>query len=102
MAKKIVTLYIDDTSLRLMVTHGRQIKKYADLPLEMGLSRASAAVKEAEVVAKIKQLFKSKKEGMRKVIVGVSGMRCLTRPIILPQLPRAPAVLLHRQRRPTC
>ena len=49
MAKKIVTLYIDDASLRLLVTHGRQIKKCADLPLALGSTKVSGAVKEAEV-----------------------------------------------------
>jgi hypothetical protein len=33
MAKKVVTLYIDDTSIRLMVAQGKRIKKWADLPL---------------------------------------------------------------------
>jgi len=89
MAKKIVTLYIDDTSLRLMVTHGNRIKKWADLPLEPGLVKNAIVIKESEVAAKIKQLFKAQKVKAKKAIVGVSGLHCLSRPITLPQLPKA-------------
>ncbi len=88
MAKKVVTLYIDDTSIRLLVAHGKCIKKWADLPLEPGLVKNNVVIKEAEVAAKIKQLFKAQKVKARKVILGLSGLHCLSRPIILPQLPK--------------
>jgi len=88
MANKIVTLYIDDTSLRLLVTHGKKIKKWADLPLEPGLVKNAVVVKEAEVAAKIKQLYKTLKVKTNKVIIGLSGLHCLSRPITLPQLPK--------------
>jgi len=87
MAKKVVTLYIDDTSLRLMVTHGKRVKKWADLPLEPGMVRNSVVIKEAEVAEKVRQLVKTCKARAKKVVVGVSGLHCLSRPIILPQLP---------------
>ena len=89
MAKKVVTLYIDDTSLRLLVTTGKRIKKWADLPLEPGLVKGAVVIKEAEVAAKIKQLLKALKVKTKKVIVGLSGLHSLTRPITLPQLPKA-------------
>ena len=88
MTKKIITLYIDDTSLRLMITHGKQVKKWADLPLEPGLVKNAVVIKEAEVADKIKQLAKTSKVGTKKIVVGVSGLHCLSRPIILPHLPR--------------
>ena len=89
MTRKIVTLYIDDTSIRLMVTHGNRIKKWADLPLDSGLAKMDVAIKETEIAAQIKQLLKTRKIRTKKVIVGVSGLHCLTRPITLPQLPGA-------------
>jgi len=89
MAKKIVNLYIDDTSIRLLVTDGKRIKKWADLPLEPGLVKGAVVIKEAEVAAKIKQLLKATKVKTKKVIVGLSGLHSLTRPISLPQLPQA-------------
>ena len=89
MARKIVTLYVDDTSLRLLVIRGKRIKKWADLPLEPGLVQSNVVIKEAEVAAKVKQLFKTQKIKTKKVIVGLSGLHCLSRPITLPQLPGA-------------
>jgi len=53
------------------------------------LANVNDKIKEAEVAAKIKQTFKSKKIRARNVIVGLSGLHCLSRPITLPQLPRA-------------
>ena len=88
MAKKIVTLYIDDTSLRLMVTDGKRIKEWAELPLEPGLVDSAVVIKEAEVATRIKQLFKAHKVKTRKVTVGVSGLHWLTRPMTFPELPK--------------
>jgi len=89
MAKKIVTLYIDDTSIRLLVTHGKRIRKWADLPLEPGLVKNAVVIEETEVAAAIKQLFEVHKIKGEKVNVGVSGLHCLSRLITLPQLPEA-------------
>jgi len=88
MAKKTVTLYIDDSSIRLLLAQGKQIKKWADLPLEPGLVKNGVVRKEAEVAAKIKQLFQVRKIKTKKVTIGVSGLHCLSRPIMLPQLPK--------------
>ncbi|MFC2002177.1 pilus assembly protein PilM [Chloroflexota bacterium] len=89
MAKKIVTIYIDDSNLRLMVVHGKRIKKWADLPLEPGLVVNNVVVKGAEVAACVKQLLKDQKVRTKKIVVGLSGLHCLSRPITLPQVPRA-------------
>lgn len=89
MSKKTVTLYVDDTSIRLTVTDGTRIQKWAECPLESGLVKGNVVVNEKEVANKIKQLFESQKLTMKKISVGVSGLHCLTRPITLPQLPKA-------------
>jgi type IV pilus assembly protein PilM len=89
MAKKIVTLYVDDASIRLLVTQGNQVRKWADMPLEPGLVKSAVVIKEAEVARKIKQLLKAEKVGENKVIVGLSGLHCLSRPLTFPQLPKA-------------
>jgi type IV pilus assembly protein PilM len=88
MAKKIVTLYVDDTSIRLLVIHGKRIKKWADVPLEPGLVKSAVVINEAKVASKIKKLFKAEKVKAKKIIVGLSGLHCLSRLITLPQLPR--------------
>jgi len=89
MAKNTTSLYINDTSIRLMVTSGKRITKLADVPLDVGLSEINTEEKEAELVARLKQLFKSNKISARKIILGVSGLHSLTRPVSLPELPRA-------------
>lgn len=89
MAKNTTTLYINDTSIRLMVTRGKRITKLADVPLDTSLNDIDTEEKEAELAARIKLLFKSNKISARKIILGLSGLHCLTRPITLPELPRA-------------
>ena len=88
MAKKIVTLYVDDTSIRLLVAKGKQVEKWADLPLEPGLVKDGVIVDEAEVAAKIKELLEAQEVKTRKVIAGLSGLHCLFRLITLPPLPK--------------
>lgn len=88
MAKKKVTLYIDDTGIRLLVTQDQRIKEWANLPLEPGLVKNNVITNETEVSARIRQLFKIHKIKTKRVIVGISGLHCLSRPIILPQLPK--------------
>jgi type IV pilus assembly protein PilM len=85
----IVTLYIDDTSIRLLVSRRQRIKKWADLQLEPGLVKGGVVVQEAEVASRIKQLLKSQKVRTKKVVLGYSGLHSLTRPVTLPQLPKS-------------
>jgi type IV pilus assembly protein PilM len=87
-AKSVTTLYIDDASIRLMVSRGKRISKAADAPLDMDPAAVTDKVSEAEIVDKIKRLLKANKVGSKKVIVGLSGLHCLSRPAVLPQLPR--------------
>ena len=88
MANKTVSLYIDDTSLRLMVTQGKQIREWAESPLEPGLVENNVVIREAEVAARIKQLFERQEIKTRRIVLGLSGLHCFTRPIVLPRLPK--------------
>jgi len=49
MLKQIVTLYLDDKSIRLLVAGGKRIKKWAELSLEPGLIEGGTIRKEKEV-----------------------------------------------------
>ena len=89
MASNSTTLHISDTSIRLMVTRGKRISKLADMPLEYGLPDIDDEAKEAEFASRIKQLFKRNKISAKKIIVGISGLHCISRPAVLPQLPKA-------------
>jgi Tfp pilus assembly PilM family ATPase len=97
----LVTLYIDDTSLRLLVCQGQIIKKWAYLQLEPGLIKGSLVLQETELVTRIKQLFQNQGVNTKKVILGISGIHSLTRPATLPQLPKAmlPEAVIREARR---
>ncbi|MFC1979310.1 pilus assembly protein PilM [Chloroflexota bacterium] len=89
MAGSIVTIYIEDTSIRLMVARGKQVEKWAEMPLEPGLVNDGIITDEAEVAAKVKELLTVQRVHTKKVIAGLSGLHSLTKPIVLPQLPKA-------------
>jgi type IV pilus assembly protein PilM len=87
MAKRVTTLFIRDTSINLLIMKGRQVEKWASLPLEPGLVSQGLIVDEAQVAAKVKQLFKETGAKAKKVITALSGHDSLYRIISLPELP---------------
>ena len=89
MSKKITSLYINDKSIRLMVTSGRRISKLAEVPLDIDLENVSDEDKEMELVEKIKHLFSANKISPNSFIFGRSGLHSLSRPVVLPLLPKA-------------
>ncbi len=89
MAKKVVTLYVDDTSLRLLVAQGGRVKKCAILPLEPGLVEDGVVVDEAKVATLIRGFFKAQRVGAGNIVAGLSGLHCLSQMITLPHLPEA-------------
>jgi len=89
MAKKVTTLFISDTSINLLVMKGRQVEKWASLPLEPGLVSQGLIVDEEQVADKVKELFTQEKVKTDKVITGLGGLDSLYRIITLPDLPEA-------------
>ncbi len=89
MAKKVTTIFIRDDAVNLLVMGGRQVEKWASLPLEPGLVSQGLIVDEAQVANKLKELFKLEKVATGKVIAGLSGHHSVYRIITLPQLPEA-------------
>lgn len=88
MAGNTVSLYIDDVSIRLMVTRGKRVARLAETSLDTSLIEIDSKEKETQLADKIKSLLKSNKVHARKIILGLSGLHCLTRPLVLPELPR--------------
>ena len=89
MAKKIVTVFIRDTSINLLEMRDMRVQKWASLPLEPGLVSQGVVEDEDQVAARIKELFNLEKISDRKVIAGMSGLNSLYRLITLPELPEA-------------
>jgi len=88
MAKKRVSLYIDDAAIYCLVARGRQPQKWARLLLEPGLVKDGLIQNQDAVAAKIKELLKSVEVRTRKIIVGISGINCLYSLLSLPEIPR--------------
>ena len=108
MAKETVTVYIDDSAVRLLIAKGRSIQSWGDMPLERGLVKDGVIVDQDAVAKKLQGLWqvagKRKKyyivtpSGERvqvsevvrpgKVIAGISGINCLHRLLTLPELPK--------------
>ena len=84
-----VTLFIEDNAIKLLVARGRQVEKWARLPLEPGLVSDGVILEEAKVADKVKELFKLQKVGARTVIAGLSGFNSVYRLVSLPELPEA-------------
>jgi type IV pilus assembly protein PilM len=89
MAKRVTTLFIRDTGINLLVMKGRQVEKWATLPLEPGLVSQGLVVDEERVAEKVEQLFKETGVQKKKVITGLSGHDSLYRIVTLPDLPEA-------------
>ncbi len=89
MAKRVITIFIRDDAVNLLVMEGKRVEKWASLPLEPGLVSQGLILDEAQVANKLKELFKLEKVTMKRVIAGLSGHNSVYRIITLPELPEA-------------
>jgi type IV pilus assembly protein PilM len=88
MARK-VTLYIEDNDIKLLVTKGMQVEKWASLLLEPTLVSDGVIVDEDQVASAIKVLYELQGVKQKKVIVALSGLNSIFRIISMPELPPA-------------
>ena len=86
MAKQQVSVFIDDASVSVLVTKGRQPLKWTVVPLEPGLVKEGVVQDQEAVAEKIKQAWHSSKITQRRVAVGISGLNCLYQMLLLPEL----------------
>jgi Tfp pilus assembly PilM family ATPase len=56
-----VTLFIEDSAIKLLVAKDRRVEKWAKLPLEPGLVSDGLILDETKVADKIRELFKLQK-----------------------------------------
>ena len=84
-----VTLFIEDTAIKLLEARGRQVKKWAKLPLEPGLVSDGVILDEDQVADKLKELLELQGVKARKVTAGLSGFNSVYRLVSLPELPLA-------------
>jgi len=88
MAKEVTTIYIDDSAVWALVVRGRRPLKWAAVSLEPGLVKGGVILNGDALAAKVRELWKTKGIGARRVIAGISGINCLHRLLILPELPK--------------
>ncbi len=88
-AKRVTTLFIEDTHIRLLAARGNQVEQWASAPLEPGLVSGGIIRDEDRVAEKLRELFLLTKLGKDNVIVGLNGLDSLYRLITLPELPVA-------------
>ncbi|UCE97205.1 MAG: pilus assembly protein PilM [Dehalococcoidia bacterium] len=100
MAKKI-TLYIEDTDIKLLVTKGKQVDKWASLTLEPSLVRDGVIIDDEQVAESIKTLLKLGGVSTKKITIGASGLNSIFRIITLPELSQnlLPEAILNEARR---
>lgn len=82
------TIYIDDSAIWVLVARGRQVRKWANMPLEPGLVKDGVILNEDAVARKVRELWRAEDMGARRVIAAISGINCLYRLITLPELPK--------------
>jgi type IV pilus assembly protein PilM len=84
----MVTLDIEDTSIRIMAVAGRRIQTAASLPLEPGLVRDGVVIDTATVSQRLTELLSAHGINEKKVVVSISGIHSIYRVVNLPQLPK--------------
>jgi type IV pilus assembly protein PilM len=97
MAEKVMTLYFEDSAIKLLVTRGRKAEQWESVHLEPGLVVGGVIVNETKVAEKIKEVFSGVKgsgmggfvSGRGKIIVGLNGRDSLYRVVSLPVLEKA-------------
>jgi type IV pilus assembly protein PilM len=86
MAKRVTTLFIEDTAIRLLVARGKHAEKWASVPLEPGMVKHGQIQDKVRIVDKLKETFRWAKVSNR-VVLGLSEPGSLYRIITLPKLP---------------
>ncbi|MCJ7653914.1 MAG: pilus assembly protein PilM, partial [Dehalococcoidia bacterium] len=84
----MVTLDIEDTSIRIMAVAGRRIQTAASLPLEPGLVRDGVVIDTATVSQRLTELLSAHGINEKKVVVSISGIHSIYRVVNIPKLPK--------------
>ncbi|MDD5189497.1 MAG: pilus assembly protein PilM [Dehalococcoidales bacterium] len=89
MAQKTTSLYIDDDGIKLLVNRGERIKRWGKVKISPGLVQGMTIPEPAKLAEQITLLMKKLNVRAKKVDLSISAQQCLTRQIMLPNLPKA-------------
>jgi len=84
----MVTLDIQDNSIKMMVVKGARVETAASLPLEPGLVHDGVVINPAAVGRHISELMTAHGISEKRVVVGVSGIHSIYRVVSTPKLPK--------------
>ncbi|MBI2854856.1 MAG: pilus assembly protein PilM [Chloroflexi bacterium] len=82
----IVTLQVNDTSIRMLATRGKRVRRWHEMPLEPELVKDGLVTDPPKLAVKLRDMLQALEINARTAIVGMSGVHCLFRVISLPQL----------------
>ncbi|MBI4286279.1 MAG: PilN domain-containing protein [Chloroflexi bacterium] len=89
MARRAVTLFIEDSAIKLVVTDGRHVLKWVRAPLAPGLVTGGLVADEERVAARLKEVTSLLGLKTARIIIGLNELNALYRLITLPELPDA-------------
>jgi len=84
----MVTLDIEDTSIKMLVVKGKQVEAVVSLPLEPGLVRDGVVIDTATVSQRLTELLSAHGINEKKVVVSISGIHSIYRVVNMPRLPK--------------
>ena len=84
----MVTLDIEDSCIRMMVTKGRRVETAATLPLEPGLVEDGVILDKDTVSQRITELMDAHSVAEKQVVTSISGIHSIYRVVRLPHLPK--------------
>jgi len=88
MSKKIITLYIEDNEIKLLVASGKAVEKWATAPLGSGMVNEGIVLQEDAVAERLRSLAESQGVSGALVVAGISGQNSIFRLINLPEVPK--------------
>jgi type IV pilus assembly protein PilM len=83
----MITLDIEDTSIKIMSISGRRVQNAASLPLEPGLVRDGVIVDPSTVGRRVGELMTAQGITDKKAVVSISGIHAIYRVQNVPKLP---------------
>jgi type IV pilus assembly protein PilM len=84
----MITLDIEDTSIRIMTVAGRRVQTAASLPLEPGLVHDGVIINPVTVGQRIGELMAAQGISEKRAVVSISGIHSIYRVVNIPKLPQ--------------
>jgi type IV pilus assembly protein PilM len=84
----MVTIDIEDNSIKMMLVRGRQVEKAASIPLDPGLVHDGVIIDPATVGRRLGELMAAHGINEKRVMVSLSGIHSIYRVVNVPKLPK--------------